>query len=134
MNFLIFFNKTEKMDISNKVPQTFLENINMINSATQFIKSQNNNNLLLNTNSNFILNNDKKMINSNYNFNSFIKINNDNSSNIPSTTGKESFFNTKNKIYDLKYNNTFNTLNNNKRFAWKEIMNENNNILMKTII
>ena len=95
----------------------------MINSSKQFINSQSNHNLLLNTNSNLLSNYDN-------NFNSFIKINNDNSSNIPSTTGKESFFNTKNKIYDLKYNNTFNTLNNNnKRFAWKEIMNGNNNIL-----
>ena len=119
------------MDISNKAPQTFLENLDMVNSATQFISSQNNNNLLLNTNSNFISNNNNKMANTNYNYNSFIKTQNDNSTNIPSTSRKESFFNNRNKINDLKYNkfNTFSTLNNNKRFAWKEIMNENNNIL-----
>ena len=118
------------MDISNKAPQTYLENLDMVNSATQFISSQNNNNLLLNTNSNFISNNNK-MANTNYNYNSFIKTQNDNSTNIPSTSRKESFFNNRNKANDLKYNkfNTFSTLNNNKRFAWKEIMNENNNIL-----
>ena len=119
------------MDISNKAPQTYLENLDMVNSATQFISSQNNNNLLLNTNSNFISNNNNKMANTNYNYNSFIKTQNDNSTNIPSTSRKESFFNNRNKVNDLKYNkfNTFSTLNNNKRFAWKEIMNENNNIL-----
>ena len=118
------------MDISNKAPQTYLENLDMVNSATQFISSQNNNNLLLNTNSYFISNNNK-MANTNYNYNSFIKTQNDNSTNIPSTSRKESFFNNRNKINDLKYNkfNTFNIFNNNKRFAWKEIMNENNNIL-----
>ena len=61
------------MDISNKAPQTYLENLDMVNSATQFISSQNNNNLLLNTNSNFISNNNNKMANTNYNYNSFIK-------------------------------------------------------------
>ena len=117
------------MDIKNKnIPQTFLENIDMVNSATQFMNYKNNDDIL-----NLNLNIKQKMNNKNqntfYNSNSFTKTQNDNSTNIQSNTQKESFFN---NIKNLKYNyafDTINTLNNMKRFAWKEIMNNNNDII-----
>ena len=112
------------MDIQSKVPQTYLENIDMLNSATQLINEKNNF-LLLNSNINInsnILQKNPKMTNTLFynmnNTNSFYKTKNDNSTNLQSPTQNE-LFNNYNNI------NTLNKLNTTHKFAWKEIMNNN---------
>ena len=131
--------------MTNKVPQTYLENIDVLNSVSQFINEDNN--ILLNSNSNILSNNNQK-VNSNYNSFSFNKTQNDNSTNIQSMTQKESFLfprinnreiefkinntynrlNTSNNENNSIFNNTLDQLNNKKKFAWKEIMEANNNL------
>lgn len=115
------------MDMQTKVPQTYLENINMINSATLLMNGRNTN-FLLNSNSNILPNNDNRMLNSNFfNSNSFFKTKNDNSTNMQSPTQNELFVNKRN-IYNSRQNiPLLNKLNDTQKFAWKEIM--NNNIL-----
>ena len=112
------------MDIQSKVPHTYLENIDMLNSATQLINEKNNF-LLLNSNINInsnILQNNPKITNTLFynmnNTNSFYKTKNDNSTNLQSPTQNE-LFNNYNNI------NTLNKLNTTHKFAWKEIMNNN---------
>ena len=113
------------MEKQNKIPQTYLENIDMINSATQLIDEKSNI-LLLNSNPNININsntiqNNPKTTNSfffNTNTNSFYRTKNDNSTNLQSPIQKETF----NNFKDI---NKLNKLNYTHKFAWKEIMNNN---------
>ena len=113
------------MDMETKVPQTYLENTNMLNSATLLMNGRNNN-FLLNSNSNILPNNENKMLNSYFlNTNSFNKTKNDFSTNIQSKT-QNTFFNTRNNYNNRQNTPLLNKMNNTQQFAWKEIMNNNN--------
>ena len=114
------------MDMQTKVPQTYLENINMANSATLLMKGRNNN-FLLNTNYNLLPNNEIKMLNTFFfNSSSFYKTKNDNSTNIQSQTQNELFMNTRNNYNSRQNIPLLNKLNDTQKFDWKEIMNNNN--------
>ena len=156
------------MEISknkNKIPQTYLENIDMVNSATQFPLNYNGNSNNSSHNKdiydlNLNIRNIKKGINrtneifekntfhntNNFSDFSFTKIQNFNtSSNIKNhKTSNHGNIKTLKYINDLhnKSKNTkailddynLNILNSNKKFAWKEIMNNtNNNIILDDI-
>jgi hypothetical protein len=110
----------------NKVPQTFLENIDMINSATQFPNYENNNDLL-NIKPDIKNNNNQNRNNTFFNTNSFSKTQNEYST----YNNKNNNINYRNNN-NLKYNKTLDdlyNLNNTRRFAWKEIINNNNDII-----
>ena len=110
----------------NKIPQTFLENIDMINSATQFPNYENNNDLL-NIKPDIKNNNYQNRNNTFFNTNSFSKTQNEYST----YNNKNNNINYRNNN-NLKYNKTLDdlySLNNTRRFAWKEIINNNNDII-----
>ena len=121
------------MDLENKVPQTYLENIDLLNSASQ-LKNEKSNILLLNSNSNILPNNHQKTSNSFLiNTNSFYRTKNDNSTNIQSSTQNDPLIfsgqNFKTKyLQDIGTMNKINNLNSKQRFDWKDII--NNNILI----
>ncbi len=119
------------MDIQDKIPQTYLENLDLLNSASQLMNEKNNI-LILNSNSNILPINYQKTSNSFLiNTNSFYKTKNDISTNIQSPTHHDQLIisgqNFKPKyLQDLGTMNKINNLNNSQRFDWKEIMNNNN--------
>ena len=116
------------MDVKYKnIPQTFIENMDMVNSATKFMNYKNNDDLLNLKIKQKKYNKYNNNQNALYNSNSLNKTQNENSTNIQTKNQKESF----QKIRNLKYNyatDTLNTSNNTKKFAWSEIMNNNKNI------
>ena len=118
------------MDIQDKIPQTYLENLDLLNSASQLMNEKNNI-LILNSNSNILPINYQKTSNSFLiNTNSFYKAKNDISTNIQSPTPYDQLIisgqNFKPKyLRDLGTMNKINNLNNSQRFDWKEIMNNN---------
>ena len=74
------------MDIQDKIPQTYLVNLDLLNSASQLMNEKNNI-LILNSNSNILPINYQKTLNSFLiNTNSFYKTKNDISTNIQSPT------------------------------------------------
>ena len=118
------------MKVEAKIPETYLENINMINSATNF------SNLFLKSNFNITKNDNSKFDYSYNKTNGFYKTQNDISTNMPSTTQKF-FFNSKKNFMDINpqefnfpNNYNLNKLNSKKKFAWKEIMNNNNELIL----
>ena len=116
------------MKTETKIPLTYLENIDMINSATNFNK------LYLKSNYNMPLDT-QNTLNYSYNkVNEFYKTQNDMSTNMPSSTQK--FFVNSNKNFinqeiNFPRSYTLNKLNNAKKFAWKEIMDNNNTLIFK---
>ena len=116
------------MDVKYKnIPQTFIENMDMVNSATQFMNYKKNDDLLNLKIKQKKFNKYNNNQNALYNSNSLNKTQNENSTNIQTNNKKESL----QKIRNLKYNyatDTLNTSNNTKQFAWREIMNNKKSI------